>query len=148
MSPAPENRRRLIGPLPLRLASMTRAELTEERHAANDAIQAAYWRFTRTSSPRVPPPGGALYDRRAWADEALARVRDAERALQQTAIESSSPSEPLEVLRGRLEATRALGRIARARASMRMDLTALAACVVVGVEHEQAERALMLAVAS
>lgn len=59
-----------------------------------------------------------------------------------------TPTEPVDVLRSRLAAARSLVRIVRSRASMRMDLDSLVACVVVGVEHERAEEALRLAVAS
>lgn len=61
----------LVGPLPRDLAEMSGSDLHREASRARDAVNAAYWRFTRsTRGPLVPPE---LYTRQAWADEAVRR---------------------------------------------------------------------------
>lgn len=61
----------LVGPLPRDLAEMSAHALHREAARARDAVNAAYWRFTRsTRGPLVPPE---LYARLTWADEAVRR---------------------------------------------------------------------------
>ena len=52
------------------------AELT----AIDAKIDAQYWRFTRTSSPRVGPPGGDLYVQRNAIRDRLWNLRHEERS--------------------------------------------------------------------
>lgn len=61
------------GDLPRDLATLDPWQLDRAYVSINDAIDRAYWIFTRQA--RGAPPRAELYQRRKWVLEAMMRVR-------------------------------------------------------------------------